>query len=276
MTHPNNNNTNQYLLFLKLGGSLITDKMHPGFAKLDVIERLAREIRDALQASSGLYMVLGHGSGSFGHVPAKKYATRNGVKTATQWKGFAEVWREAHTLNRIVVDKLIDQGLSVVSFPPSASVFTHQGEIIHWNLAPIRSALHAGLLPVIYGDVVFDDVLGGTILSTEDLFEYLAKGLKPCRILLAGMEQGVCSDFPDCNEVFQEITSHDQEKIQAFVHGSEATDVTGGMYSKVLQSLNLVKQMPDLEIYIFSGNEHGVVKHALLGETFGTLICAGE
>ena len=275
MTYTNNNNPNQYLLILKLGGSLITDKMQPGFAKLDVIERLAREVRDALQAKPGLSLVIGHGSGSFGHVPAKKYATRDGVKTATQWIGFAEVWKEAHTLNRIIVDKLLDQGLPVISFPPSASVFMHQSEIIHWNLAPIKSALHAGLLPVVYGDVVFDDVLGGTILSTEDLFEYLAKGLKPSGILLAGMEQGVCSDFPDCNEVFQEITPFDQEIIQAFVHGSEATDVTGGMFSKVLQSLNLVKQLPDMQISIFSGNEPGFVQRALLGETFGTLIIAG-
>ena len=34
-------------LYLKLGGSLITDKRHPERARLDVIERLAAEIAEA-------------------------------------------------------------------------------------------------------------------------------------------------------------------------------------------------------------------------------------
>jgi isopentenyl phosphate kinase len=39
-------------------------------------------------------------------------------------------------------------------------------------------------------------VLGGTILSTEDLFTYLAGLLHPEQILLAGNEPGVWADFP--------------------------------------------------------------------------------
>jgi isopentenyl phosphate kinase len=46
--------------------------------------------------------------------------------------------------------------------------------------------------------------------------------------------------------------------------------VTGGMASKVRQSLALVDELPGLEILIFSGEKPGQVKSALLGVRVGT------
>ena len=74
------------------------------------------------------------------------------------------------------------------------------------NLAPLKSALANKLLPVIHGDVVFDEARGGTILSTEDLFTHLAHQLHPKRILLAGLEAGVWEDFPARTHLIEEIT----------------------------------------------------------------------
>jgi hypothetical protein len=44
------------------------------------------------------------------------------------------------------------------------------------------------------------------------------------------------------------------------------------MASKVQQSLALVKELPGLEILIFSGETPGQVKSALLGARLGTLL----
>ncbi len=55
------------LVFLKLGGSLITDKNQRYTARLDRLSHLADEIRTALTDLPDLRLVLGHGSGSFGH-----------------------------------------------------------------------------------------------------------------------------------------------------------------------------------------------------------------
>jgi isopentenyl phosphate kinase len=60
------------LQFVKLGGSLITHKRTPRTARRDVIARLATEIKSVCAEVSDLRFVLGHGSGSFAHVPAKK------------------------------------------------------------------------------------------------------------------------------------------------------------------------------------------------------------
>ena len=174
------------LVFLKLGGSLITDKTQPRQALPDVLKRLAGEIASGLSARPELRLLLGHGSGSFGHIPARQYRTRQGVFDAEGWRGFAEVWKEAAALNYLVMDALHAAGLPAVALPASAAVEADNGQAVQWNLEPLQSALQNGLLPVVYGDVVFDRTLGGTILSTEDLFVYLARQLQPGAILLAG------------------------------------------------------------------------------------------
>jgi isopentenyl phosphate kinase len=260
--------------FLKLGGSLITDKTRPHTPRPDVLRRLAAEVAAARQGSAGLKLLLGHGSGSFGHVPARRYQTRQGVHTYQEWLGFVEVWREAAALNRLVVDAFSDAGLPAMAFPPSAGLIASDGRVETWNLAPLEAALQAGLLPVVYGDVVLDRRRGGTIFSTEDLFDYLAHRLRPERILLAGLEAGVWADYPRCTELVGEITPENLAQIAPALGGSAATDVTGGMLSKVEQSLALAQAIPGLQVRIFSGDTPGMVERALAGEPVGTLIHA--
>lgn len=260
------------LQFLKLGGSLITDKTFPRTARPEVIKRLAGEIAEAKIEDANMHLVLGHGSGSFGHTAADKYGTRRGVKTSKEWLGFIEVWLQASALNRLVVESLHAAGLPAVAFPPSASALGEDGRVASWVIAPIENALQRGLMPVVYGDVVFDSVRGGTIFSTEDLFTHLALHLKPARILLAGIEEGVWADYPACTQLIEALTPHNLAEVAPALAGSMATDVTGGMETKVRQMLSLVEQLPDLEVLIFSGQHPLAVKNALLGERLGTRI----
>ena len=62
------------------------------------MRRLFGEIRASLDTNPDLQILLGHGSGSFGHVPASKYNTIQGVHTPEEWQGFSEVWQAAHAL----------------------------------------------------------------------------------------------------------------------------------------------------------------------------------
>jgi isopentenyl phosphate kinase len=262
------------LHFLKLGGSLITDKNRPHTHRPEVLKRLCEEIAEAFERAPGLKLVLGHGSGSFGHVPGQQYGTRQGVHTPEEWRGFAEVWREAARLNRLVMEALHAAGLPALAFPPSAAVTAEDGQVAAWDLAPLRTALQNDLLPVVYGDVVFDRLRGGTILSTEDLFAYLAPQLQPGRVLLAGIEPGVWADFPECTQLIPEITPDSLEAMGGSLTGARATDVTGGMASKVQQGLEIAGSVPGLEVRIFSGQEPGLVREALLGASPGTVLRA--
>ena len=262
------------LVLFKLGGSLITVKDQPHTPRLDVIERLGREIAAARAADPNLQVLLGHGSGSYGHIPASKYHTRLGVKTVEEWHGFVEVWRQAAELNHLVMEVMGNTGLPVFAFPPSAAVTASGGKVVTWSLEPLKNALLNGLMPVVFGDVVFDQVLGGTILSTEDLFAHLAGMLHPTRLLFAGREPGVWNDFPANTCLLTEITPASFAKIESGLKGSASTDVTGGMLGKVRQVVSMVSQQPGLRASIFSGEMNDNVRRCLTGEELGTVLYA--
>lgn len=269
---PNQQSALNKLQFQKLGGSLITEKGREATARQDVISRLALELVSIRKSNPNLRLMLGHGSGSFGHVPAKKHNTRQGVHTPEEWRGFIEVWQQAGALHHIVMDALLATGLPAIGFPPSASVSAADGRITSWNLTPIQSALDANLLPVVFGDVAFDSVRGGTILSTEDLFVHLAAHLHPARILLAGDEDGVFTDFEAHGEIIPEITP--SSDLSHIFEAATVADVTGGMAGKVQAMLDLVQQVPDCQVRVFSGLVPGNLSRALSGEPLGTLIHA--
>jgi isopentenyl phosphate kinase len=273
------------LVFIKLGGSLITDKTKPYTPLLDMMDDLAHQITATLQTRPDLRLVIGHGAGSFGHVAASEYKTRDGYPQASPlahrdrdlteenyWKGFAEVWYQASTLNRHVMEALHKAGLKTIALPPSSTVVASNGQVSLWDTTPIRMALATGIVPVIFGDVVFDEVRGGTILSTENLFAYLVKALSPDRILLAGLEDAVWEDFPARTRKIDRITPQSFDDIKHGVGKSVAADVTGGMEAKVREMLELAQDNPGLRIQIFSGTQPGNLVRALMGELLGTEI----
>lgn len=259
------------LAFLKLGGSLITDKNRAYTARGEVIAQLAEEVRASLRSEPSLRLVLGHGSGSFGHWAAAPYGTREGVKTDAEWRGYAEVAAAAARLNRIVTDAFLEAEVPVLSLQPSASIRCHDGELRHWDLRPIREALSRGLVPLIYGDVAFDEVRGGTIASTEDLFIYLADAFRPERILLLSRVPGVLDED---GEVIPCISPRTYSEWRDVLSRSRAVDVTGGMADKVSRMVELVQRHPETTVRILTGGQAGLLRRVLLGETgpMGTAI----
>ena len=256
------------LVFLKLGGSLITDKSQPQALRADVLFRLAREIAEALATRPGLRLLLGHGSGSFGHMTARQYGTRAGVRTAAQWRGFAETGRVAAELNRLVADALAAAGVPALRIQPSASAQCEDGELASLAERPITEAIARGLVPVVHGDVAFDSVRGGTIMSTEEIFSYLARRLQPARILLAGEVDGVLTADPAngiAGDVIPVIRAAHVRDVENVIGGSRGVDVTGGMVAKVREMAALAASVPGLrEIHILSGLVPGLVRDALL------------
>ncbi len=260
------------MIFLKLGGSLITDKTAVSAVRPRILQRLAGEIASARAQHSGMQLLLGHGGGSFGHVAAAKHHTRNGVKTAVEWHSFARVHAVMTQLNQLVIEALLEAGVPAIGLPPSAFARAEDGRLLHISAAPIRAALDAGLLPVIYGDTIFDTVRGGTILSTEELMVGLTAELRPSRLLLAGETEGV---YDENGRLIPTITAAAYDTIAPALRGSRGTDVTGGMASKVKEMLALVDIYPTLAMRIFSGMEAKNVENLLLlnnAVELGTLI----
>jgi isopentenyl phosphate kinase len=261
------------LTFLKLGGSLITDKTREATARPDHLQRLAGEVRAALEARPDISLVLGHGSGSFGHFPGQRYGTRGGVHSSQEWVGFAQVSAAAARLNRLVTDAFLKAGVPVLSLQPSASARCEDGQLKTLESAPIQTALAHNLVPLLYGDVALDSVRGGTIVSTEEIFLHLAPILRPRRILLAGDVEGV---LDTSGEVIPHIRPGQIARLSARLGGSHGIDVTGGMLGKVTAMLRLVELHPEISVRIFSGLTGGEVERALADPAYpaGTLLLA--
>jgi len=84
------------LMFLKLGGSLITNKDIPFLARKEKIKCLGVEIKKSIDTFPELSLLIGHGSGSFGHSAAAQFGTRSGIRSKEDWLGFQKVWLAAH------------------------------------------------------------------------------------------------------------------------------------------------------------------------------------
>lgn len=238
------------LVFLKLGGSLITDKTQTESIRPKILARIAAEIASARRENPHLRLVLGHGSGSFGHVPAAKFGTREGVESTEQWRGFIKVAAAASRLNTLVVDALLAANVPVISLTSRGSAAVSDGTITYINHQTIENALDAGLVPLVMGDVAFDAVRGGTIISTEEIFAYLTPKLNPKWLLFAGEVHGV---HDEARHLIPQISHANLPHIREALGASRGTDVTGGMLSKVLGMLQLSQRFPSLSIQIFSG-----------------------
>ena len=181
-----------------------------------------------------------------------------------EWHGFTEVSASALRLNRIVTEALLAAGLSAISLQPCASAICVDGQIEKIAEEPILAALDVGLIPVIHGDVAFDTVRGGTIVSTEEVMMALAENIRPSWLLLAGETEGV---FDLEKQVISTITAETINDVESALGGSRGTDITGGMASKVHGMLGLVATYPKMQIRIFSGLIEDELRNILIDPT---------
>lgn len=253
------------VVLVKLGGSLITDKRVPETARLEVIERLAREVAQGWPAARerGLAVVVGHGSGSFGHVAAAEHGVAGGLTGGTdQLEGVAATQAKAAELHGMVLAALRDAGVPAWSFAPSSALVTEGGRPVELHAEPLARALDAGFLPVTYGDVVVDRAQGVAIASTETVFQALTTALpdhgwQVTEALWLGETPGV---FGDDGEVIADIRAGDIPSAGP----AAGTDVTGGMAHRVETTVALAEQ--GVTSWIADGRKNGLLARWLAGE----------
>jgi len=269
---------NQNLVYLKLGGSLITEKNALQTINYRALRRIVKELKEAIVRDSSLQLLIGHGSGSFAHPIAKSFNTVEGFINETSRRGFSLCQNAASTLNKILVDMMLDYAIDAVSVQPSACCIATDGKITDFFIRPIEVAIENRLIPVIFGDCVFDTVKGCSIVSTEQIFSYLCRcgsiWLHPSRILILGLVSGVYTSDPQKDAEAKFIPTIDAEElasIESYLGESYSVDVTGGMVSKVKELIELAKY--GIESEILSGSLPGNITKALAGEKgLGTVI----
>jgi isopentenyl phosphate kinase len=232
---------------LKIGGSVITDKDGELAAKTDIINSISEEIK----RSNVENLILVHGGGSFGHPAAKKYGIKEGLKEDSQKIGFSETHHVMTVLNGLIMDALVWHELPSLSITPSSIITTENGRIKTFDETILRKCMKMGFVPVFYGDAVFDEKLGFTVLSGDQLVAYLAMKLKAERIIIGVDTDGIYEADPKLDQnakPYLNLNLEQIKKVQAKLGKAQTTDVTGGMAGKIAEIIPAVEQGISVQI----------------------------
>jgi len=254
------------LQLVKLGGGLVAPKSWPAHtADVKVIRRLGKEMK-GFKGS----LIIGHGMGNFAHREATRYRTSEGFINKESKFGACVTQSVAARINRIVVDELLKLGLPVGSVSPHDIWMAKDGHSVFGAYKSIELMLEKQLIPVVYGDVIWDKRKGCTIFSTERCLSLLAKKFKSVkRIIQVIAEEGVLGSE---GKIIKVINSRNFSQLKSAIGKAAGVDVTGGMLHKVEESLSLARDL-GIETLIISGKVKNRLNRALSGiKVLGTKI----
>jgi isopentenyl phosphate kinase len=240
---------------LKIGGSILTDKTQTAFARIEVIDRISREIA---QCSSDLILI--HGAGSYGHVHAKKY----GLPERFDPYGLLATHTSVVQLNKMIVDALSEAGADPMPVHPFQCTVLRNGRIDRMEITPVKEMIKRGLLPVLHGDVAMDVARGSGIVSGDQLVTYLARAFNADIVGLGTDVDGVICE----GKCLDKVTMGDLERID--LGTGKGVDVTGGMRGKLTELLDLAEH--GIESVIFNAGKSGLIEKVLMGERVGTVV----
>lgn len=248
----------QEIILVKVGGSVITEKENPYTVREEVITALTEQIKMIKQP-----MIIVHGSGSFGHTSARKYGGKKGYKSRS---GIAKVSYDARDINHIVMKTFIEHNLPAVAISPMSMLLAHEGKLHAHLFSVITSLLQQRLIPVLYGDVIWDTSWNSTIFSGEtvlsELVVYLSEnGYKVSQVILVTDTNGV---YDTNKQTIPIITKDGWRKMKNHLFTSQVTDVTGGMTHKVESALAMIDY--STAVFIINGFEENSLLKAIAGE----------
>ncbi|KQK09894.1 uncharacterized protein LOC100832959 [Brachypodium distachyon] len=204
-----------------------------------------------------------HGAGSFGHFQASRSGVHKGGLHSTLVKaGFVATRISVTSLNQEIVRALAREGIPSVGMPPFACGWsTQQRNLASADASQIIQSLHAGFVPVLHGDAVFDELLDCTILSGDVIIRHLAQLLTPKYVVFLTDVHGVYDRPPTDPDavLLREIEVDDnggwsvvKPALQDNGKGVEISvashDTTGGMETKILEAAAIARLGVDVYI----------------------------
>lgn len=241
------------IIFVKIGGSLITDKTKPYTAKPDLIIQVTQNIALFHQENPHIQFIIGTGAGSFGHYPVVTHHLQNGARTIEQNVAIGHTNQSVARLNQMVVTELINHKLPVMTIHPSSFLTASDQQVQASFFDPLDLLLERKIVPSVYGSVILDKKQGCTIFSTEQVFDSLIQHLikrehNIAHIIHLTTVPGV---YNAQKQVFPLITADNFAEVKSQLYETEGYDVTGGMLHKIQQSLQYTKF--GIKTHIISG-----------------------
>jgi len=247
------------MILIKLGGSIITDKTQYRTFNGDAVRRLCKEIKD-----SGAETMIVHGAGSFAHVLAKKHSLRDGFVSEEQVPAVAKVQYDARELNLLVVNELLHAGIPAVPIPPGSCFMMDNGRLMLDDPEVLLSASRIGIMPVTFGDVVFDRSTGFNICSGDQMMEVLCDVFDPELVVFVSDVDGLFDKDPKSDPDARLLTEVTSELLRGVSSDSTVDDVTGGVRAKVEAMLRMTT--PKRDCVLLNGAVEGRLYSLLKGE----------
>lgn len=280
---------------------VVSENSYPAYLRPD-LEASCRSrgggSADSSGAGSSSAFVVVHGAGSFGHHTAKEFGLqgkrdppprlhpppssstppssgetdeeRKGRKRRTM-QGLAETRLSVQTLNRHVVEALVNHGVNAVGISPCfgiPSMQAHGGggnsgssdsgsddfDAVRSLRRVVETTLRAGLVPVLHGDACLygepgGDGIGAGILSGDTLMEMLGGAPWVTRAVFLTDVDGVHAKDPKIDpsaELVREIAVNGNGEIESVdlkipeaSGSSHEHDVTGGLKTKLESALSI-------------------------------------
>jgi isopentenyl phosphate kinase len=246
---------------LKLGGSAITDKARDCTPDIPGIQHAADQLADYQRP-----LVLIHGGGSYAHPFVTRSGVGGGLRDRSQLRSISETEFYLGQLTRIICASLLLRNMNPVPLHPMSFATLDKGEVKKILLDPMQNSLDAGLIPLLHGDLVFDESKGIGVLSGDRIASLIGFKIGASRVLFGCDVDGVYSanpkSFPNAT-LIPEVTSENFQSVLS-ASRSPSTDATGGMGEKVKQALRLAKN--GCECYIFNLREKNALRRILEGD----------
>lgn len=238
-------------VFLKLGGSVLTDKGREGSLRKAVARRLLSEV-----AKAGVPVVLFHGAGSFGHPPAERWGLGTTPVTPDRRAGISETLAAVSRLHAELLQIAFDAGLRPISVPLHILTESAGGILEDLPVGRIQALLDEGFTPVLHGTVVRDDRLGWRVASADEILSDLAPDLEPRLAVFATDVDGVLDEGGQVIDVLGDV----DVLVDA---GGDGADITGRMQGKIRHGLAVAETCP---VLVLNGTVRGRLLDALKGK----------
>ena len=246
------------ITILKLGGSAITDKARDCTPDIPTIQHAADQLADYRRP-----LVLIHGGGSYAHPFVTRSGVGGGLRDRSQLRSISETEFYLGQLTRIICASLLLRNMLPVPLHPMSFAILDKVEVKKILLDPIRNSLDAGLIPLLHGDLVFDESRGIGVLSGDRIASLIGSRLGASRVLFGCDVDGVYSanpkSFPNAT-LIPEVTSENFRSVLS-ASRSPSTDATGGMGEKVKQAIRLARN--GCECFIFNLREKNALRRIL-------------
>jgi len=262
---------------IKLGGGLLTDKSSLCTAKYEVIAEIAIAIAELVRR--GIFVIIVHGAGSFGHLKAKSWQLhlgRNdevsgGMEHKSQDEAISSVHRDMDELNEILVAELSRNGVASTIHPPREWV-VGTGVGFKGDVSRFATS-RCGQVPITFGDVVTcDPPVDFGILSGDDLVYRIGTEVPGVsRIIFAmGDVDGIMSGLPEDDTSILLNSWRPGEALIGEHHSN--IDVTGGIFLKAERASQAAAN--GIEVMIIKGLRERIIAAASGEDCVGTKIFA--